>query len=219
MRIDPKHPDAYAGKASIFMMQRDTKRALIVLDLAVELDPQSADSHGNRATVLLSMGQYDKALDDVDDVLKIAPSSPFALRERAWILATCPLDKIRNGDEAVKSASKACELSGWNEPRVLMTLAAACSEARDFDGALKWQQKAIELLPDKSPENASTGGFSNAIRPRSRIAACRCSRKSEFKRRTRSPNRPNSPEVAEASHKKGIRSCRRFARDHCCYSF
>jgi tetratricopeptide (TPR) repeat protein len=152
LRIDPKHPDAYAGKASIFMMQGDTKRAMIVLDLAVELDPQSADSHGNRAIVLLSMGQYDKALDDVDDVLKIAPSSVRALRERAWILATCPLDKIRNGDEAVKSASKACELSGWNEPHVLMTLAAACSEVRDFAGAVKWQQKAIELLPDKSQE-------------------------------------------------------------------
>jgi len=152
LRIDPKHPDAYCGSASIYMMRGDTKRALKVLDQAVELDPQSADSHGNRAIILLSIGKYDKALEDLDDVLRVAPSSVRAHRERAWILATCPVDKIRNGEEAMKSAAKACELTGWNEPHALMTLAAACSEAGDFDGAVKWQQKAIELLSDKAPE-------------------------------------------------------------------
>ena len=31
-------------------------------------------------------------------------------------------------------------------------MAAACSEVGDFDGAVRWQQKAIELVPDKNPE-------------------------------------------------------------------
>jgi tetratricopeptide (TPR) repeat protein len=152
LKIDPKHPDAYAGCASIFLVRGNTKRALTILDQAVELDPENADSHGNRAIVLLSIGKYDKALEDLDDVLRVAPSSARAHRERAWILATCPVDKLRNGEEAVKLASTACELTAWSEPHALMTLAAACSEARDYDGAVKWQQKAIELLSDKDPE-------------------------------------------------------------------
>ena len=98
------------------------------------------------------MGKYDKALDDLDEVLRVAPNSARAQRERAWILATCPDAKVRNGEQAVLSASKACELTGWSEPHTLAILAAACSEVADFPGALKWQQKALDLLPDKSPD-------------------------------------------------------------------
>jgi tetratricopeptide (TPR) repeat protein len=152
LEIDPRHPDAYCGYASMFLLRGDRRKALSILDQAVQNDPQSPESHGNRAIVLLSMSKYDKALDDLDDVLRFAPSSARAHRERAWLLATCPEDKIRNGEQAVASAFRACELTEWKEPHCLMTLAAACSEARDFDGAVKWQEKAVELLSDKNPE-------------------------------------------------------------------
>ena len=134
VRLDPKHPDVYRGFASMFLMRGDTRKALAVLDQAVELDPQSPDSHGNRAVVLLSTGKYDKALDDLDEVIRFAPGSARAHRERAWLLATCPEAKIRNGEQAVVSATRACELTEWKEPHFLATLAAACSEAGDFDG-------------------------------------------------------------------------------------
>ena len=91
--------------------------------------------------------------------LRIAPNSARALRERAWILATCPNAKIRDGEQAVLSASKACELTGWNEPHTLAILAAACSEAADFEGAVKWQQKALDLLPEKSPDKREYRGL------------------------------------------------------------
>lgn len=164
--LDPRHPDVYAAMASTFMMQGKTDKALKVLDQAVAIDPKCADSHGNRAVVYLAMGKYDKALDDLDEVLRVAPNSARALRERAWILATCPNAKIREADQAVLSANKACELTGWNEPLSLAILAAACSEAADFEGAVKWQQKAVELLPDKSPDKREYRGLLERYRGR-----------------------------------------------------
>ncbi|MFI5456138.1 MAG: tetratricopeptide repeat protein [Isosphaerales bacterium] len=154
LELDPKHPDAFRGLASMFLMRGDTRKALAVLDQAVELDPQSPDSHGNRAVVLLSIDKYDKALEDLEEVLRFAPDSARALRERAWLLATCPDAKIRNSEQAVVSATRACELTGWNEPQCLRTLAAACAEAVDFAAAVNWQQKAIDLLLDKNPEKS-----------------------------------------------------------------
>jgi tetratricopeptide (TPR) repeat protein len=152
LEIDARHPDVYAAIASMYLMQGKTDKAKKVLDQAVEIDPLCADSHGNRAVVLLSMGQYDEAIDDLDDVVKVAPNSIRALRERAWILATCPDAKVRNGELAVSSATRACELTDWKDAQSLSTLAAAHSESGHFEEAVKWQQKAIELLADKSPD-------------------------------------------------------------------
>ena len=157
--IDSRHPDVYAAMASIFMSQGKSDKALKILDQAVAIDPQCADSHGNRAVVFLTLGKYDKAVDDLDEVLRVAPGSARAQLERAWILATCPDTKVRNGEQAMISANKACELTGWKEPLILATLAAACSEASDFEGAIKWQQRALDLLPDKSREQREYRGL------------------------------------------------------------
>ena len=42
-------------------------------------------------------------------------------------------------------ATKACKLTGWKNPNYLATLAAAFAEAGNFDDAVKWEEKAIEL--------------------------------------------------------------------------
>src|SRR5580658_3559410 len=123
----------------MFLMNGKPDKAKKVLDQAVEIDPLCADSHGNRAVVLLSLGQYDKALDDLDEVVKVAPNSVRALREQAWILATCPDAKVRNGELAVTSAKRACELTDWKDPHCLSTLAAAHAESGHFEEAVKWQ--------------------------------------------------------------------------------
>ena len=41
----------------------------------------------------------------------------------------------------------ACELTHWNSPECLDTLSAAYAEAGDFASAVKWQSRAVQLLP------------------------------------------------------------------------
>jgi tetratricopeptide (TPR) repeat protein len=152
IKADPKHPDAYCGLAWVFLSKGDTKKAIAVFDRAIEADPKSPESHGNRAIVHLALGKYDKAVDDLDDVIKAAPNSARALKERAWILATCPQESVRSGEQAVISGRRACEITGWKEPHCMATLAAAYAESGDFESAVDLQQKAIGALPLKSRE-------------------------------------------------------------------
>lgn len=63
---------------------------------------------------------------------------------------------MRDGKEAVKLATKACELSHWKNPHTLDTLAASYAEAGDFDSAVKYEQLAIDLdapaMQEMTPE-------------------------------------------------------------------
>jgi len=69
-----------------------------------------------------------------------------AMNGLAWIRATALDEKFRDGAEALKWGTQACEESEWKEAIFINTLAAACAELDKWDEAVATQQKAIELM-------------------------------------------------------------------------
>ncbi len=60
----------------------------------------------------------------------------------AWLLATDPDPAVRNGKRAVELAEKACEITRWEAPVFMGTLAAAYAEAGRFTEAVATADKA-----------------------------------------------------------------------------
>src|SRR5207247_2164022 len=71
---------------------------------------------------------------------------PKALNNLAWLLATCTVAEVRDGQSAVAYAQKAVSVTNRKDPETLDTLAAAYAEAGAFDKAVSAQQEAIALL-------------------------------------------------------------------------
>lgn len=77
---------------------------------------------------------YGKALADLNEGMKLMPKDTWSMNAKAWLLATCPDEKLRNGAEAVKLA----KVHGDSD-----TLAAAYAEAGDWEEAVKQEKEAI----------------------------------------------------------------------------
>jgi Zn-dependent protease/Tfp pilus assembly protein PilF len=97
----------------------------------------------NRGLVEGRRGNWQMAIEDYRQAIQLQPKLPTAQNNLAWLLATCPVDGLRNGEEAVELATAACNATGWSKPSCLGTLAAACAEVGDFDQAIHWQERAL----------------------------------------------------------------------------
>jgi Flp pilus assembly protein TadD len=80
-------------------------------------------------------GRNREAAEAYRAALKLNPDQPEALNNLALILATSSEADLRNGSEAVRLAERACQLTQFQQPQFIETLAAAYAEAGRFQDA------------------------------------------------------------------------------------
>ncbi len=143
LRADPKLSDAYFNRGNAYKAKKEYDKAIKDYTEAIRLDAQWPDAYFNRANAYKAKRDYDKAVGDYNELLRIDPQDADARSSLAWVLATCPEERIRDGKKAVEHATKACELTSWKASYFLATLGVACAEAGNFQDAAKWQTAAL----------------------------------------------------------------------------
>ncbi|HXC35020.1 MAG TPA: acyltransferase family protein, partial [Candidatus Acidoferrales bacterium] len=116
-----------------------------ILLLTTKLNERDSESELELAEFLTAKHRYVAALKHYQAALEHDENSVDALNNSAWMLATAPNPRLRDGKTAVELASKACELTGYKKPFYIVTLAAAYAEAGRFDEAITNSQTARVL--------------------------------------------------------------------------
>jgi tetratricopeptide (TPR) repeat protein/cell division septation protein DedD len=143
--INPRYVDAYSNRGLARSQKEDYPRAIADCTEALHLNPRSAKAYYSRGFARDRQGDPGGAMRDYIQVLKINPGYIEAFNSMAWIMATSPDDRLRDGRRAIAYAEKAV----GNSPadiNFIDTLAAAYAEAGRFDEAIAIENRIISLL-------------------------------------------------------------------------
>jgi tetratricopeptide (TPR) repeat protein len=145
VEIDPSYAQAHNNLGALFLQTGHLEESVTHLQKALALEPDSADAHNNLANTLMRMGKIDEALSHYNTALELRPSDINAQNNLAWLLATFPDARIRNGPRAIQLAEHADIAAGGTNPVIAATLSAAYAETGRFPEAVKTARHALEL--------------------------------------------------------------------------
>lgn len=161
IHMDPEHVDALYNRGLVYYRKGKYDQAISDCNLVLGTVPQYAKAYYVRGLAYASQKRLECAISDLGRAIEIGRWSLgqnhidvlWAMNHLARMQATCPEAKLRDGNKAVEFATHACELTDWNNPYFVDTLAAAFAATGNFELAVKWQEKAIDLF---GKDNASS---------------------------------------------------------------
>jgi tetratricopeptide (TPR) repeat protein len=149
VQTNPENAFLQLQLASLYVQDKRPRKAIELINEVLKRDPKNISALRTRADTLLGLGDHAEAIKDYSAAIEIGIESPQqksgVLNNLAWVLATSPKDELRNAERSIKFGTEAAELTEFKEPHILSTLAAGYAEKGDFEQAIKWSTKAVEL--------------------------------------------------------------------------
>ena len=148
INLDPTYVEVQSNLGYAFAQVGKMTESVATLEKAIQLEHDYPQAHYNLANTFLHLGRTAEALGELQATFEIDPNDAEARNNAAWIMATSPDADIRNGAKALELAQSANELTGYRNPVIVATLAAAQASAGDFPAARKTAEQALDMAAE-----------------------------------------------------------------------
>jgi tetratricopeptide (TPR) repeat protein len=144
IQIRPDYADAYHQRGFYYFENfDDNDKAIADFNAAIKACPEFSEAYAGRGLVYQYLQRPKDAVADYDKAISLDPYAVDSLSNRALIRAAGDDETLRDGKLAIADATKACELTKYEDVETLTILAAAYAEAGRFDEAVETQMKAV----------------------------------------------------------------------------
>jgi Flp pilus assembly protein TadD len=161
IRLDPYADQAHHNLGTTYLALGKTDDAIASYKKAIELQPERHYAYHGVGVALTHKGDISEAIKYHRRAVQLKGDHLGSVNELARLLISVPQEDPSKGAEPVRLAKRCCELTGYQEPRYLHTLAAAHAGIGQFDQAVKHAQRAITLA-----EAAGQDSLAKQIRAR-----------------------------------------------------
>jgi tetratricopeptide (TPR) repeat protein len=148
----PRSARAHYFFANVLLKQGDSAGAAEHYRMALAITPEYAEAHYQLAIALLSQDKVEEASGHYRQALRLKPDWLEALNNFAWLLATHPDARFRDGKLALELAARGVGLTQTNNPKLLDTLAGALAEVGRFGEATNAARTAARLAQGPAAE-------------------------------------------------------------------
>jgi tetratricopeptide (TPR) repeat protein len=153
--IDPDNKAALLLRAKMWRAKGNASKAIEYYHKFLQDNPEDVAYKLELGNYLIDLRQWKMALHHFEAALETSPNHIDFLERYAWILATCPNPRFRNGQKAMEYAERIKNMRKFTEDqefRSAMTIAVTYAELKDFDTAqeivndnlIKWQSKNLK---------------------------------------------------------------------------
>ncbi len=146
---DPWYTPAFINLGIALKKQGKVDKAVTAWQKALAVKQDSVDAHKNLGNTYLQSGKFVRAVAHFSAVVRSDPEQIQTANNLAWLLATQKISEVYDPQKAIEYARRVCEVTNYENPNYLDTLAVSLAAAGNFTEAIKTAQKAAELAQPK----------------------------------------------------------------------
>ncbi|MGA2324642.1 MAG: tetratricopeptide repeat protein [Sedimentisphaerales bacterium] len=156
LELDAKYPDAHNKMGTALLAAGKNIEAIKYLNEALRISSNDAGLYEKLGNAYAQSGRYEQAIQNWTKTAELKPDSANVLNNLAWLLATVNNTFVQDANKAIELAHHACELTDYNEPSYMDTLAVAYAAAGRFEDAVMTAQQAVDTAKSSGQEKLAS---------------------------------------------------------------